>query len=71
MNSNDVERLHEILEQNRTGAGTTTGRRTPDRENESLCPECNARITQTKRRGEVGHRDGCPRREKRYNGGTR
>lgn len=63
----DVERLVDILNRHRSKE-YNTGRPAATRDNEAICPECNARITKTPTYGEVGHRIGCIRREEMYKG---
>lgn len=63
----DIERLAEILDQHRSKE-RIAGRPAPTRDNEAVCPECDARITQTSTLGEVGHQADCARRERTYKG---
>lgn len=53
---------------NTAGIRPSTDKLPTDKPNESRCPECRARITETKTMGEVGHVRDCERRAERYFG---
>lgn len=50
------------------GIRPTADKLPTDKENESRCDECRARITETKTLDEVGHRRDCSVREEKYEG---